>query len=102
MEPPETRYAKNGDVHIAYQVLGEGPTDLAYVAGIFTNIDYQWDEPSYASFLRRLASFTRLILFDPRGTGLSDRAPELPTLEQQMDDVNAVLNDVGSECAAFF
>jgi pimeloyl-ACP methyl ester carboxylesterase len=101
MEPPETRYAKNGDVHIAYQVLGKGPTDLAFVAGIFTNLDYQWDEPSYASFLRRLASFSRLILFDPRGTGLSDRAPELPTLEQQMDDVNAVLDDVGSGRAAF-
>jgi pimeloyl-ACP methyl ester carboxylesterase len=71
------------------------------VPGIFTNLDYQWEEPSSVAFLRRLASFSRLILFDPRGTGLSDRAPELPTLEEQMDDVNAVLDAVGSERPAF-
>jgi pimeloyl-ACP methyl ester carboxylesterase len=101
MEPPPTQYAKSGLVHIAYQVAGQGPLDLVLVPGIFTNIDYQWEEPSVAAFLQRLMSFSRLVLFDPRGTGLSDRAPELPTLEQQMDDVNAVLDAVGSERAAF-
>ncbi len=102
MEPPETRYAKSGLVHIAYQVLGQSPLDLVFVPGILTNVDYQWEEPTYTAFLQRLASFSRLILFDPQGTGLSDRAPELPTLEQQMEDVNAVLDAVGSERTAFF
>jgi hypothetical protein len=68
MDLPETRYVKVGEVHIAYQTVGEGPTDLVVVPGIFTHVEYQWDEPSYARFLRRLASFSRLILFDPRGT----------------------------------
>jgi pimeloyl-ACP methyl ester carboxylesterase/class 3 adenylate cyclase len=97
---PETRYAKSGDIHIAYQVLGDGPTDLVVVPlGVFTNLEWQWEEPSYARFLQRLASFSRLILFDPRGTGLSDKAPELPIMEQQMDDLAAVLDAVGSERA---
>ncbi len=100
MNPPETLYAKVGTVHIAYQVIGDGPIDLVVVPGIFSNVDYQWEEPSSAACLRRLAFFSRLILFDPRGRGLSDRAPELPPLEQQMDDVNAVLEAVGSPRAA--
>jgi class 3 adenylate cyclase len=99
MDLPETRYVKVGEVHIAYQTVGEGPTDLAIVPGIFTHVEYQWDEPSYARFLRRLASFSRLILFDPRGTGLSDRAPELPIFEEQLDDLLAVLDAAGSERA---
>jgi pimeloyl-ACP methyl ester carboxylesterase len=99
---PQTRYARSGDVHIAYQVVGEGPPDLIYVPGWVSHLDYFWEEPGYARFLRRLASFSRLILFDKRGTGLSDRVPpnELPTLEQRMSDVTAVMDAVGSERAA--
>ncbi|TMC49440.1 MAG: adenylate/guanylate cyclase domain-containing protein [Chloroflexi bacterium] len=102
MQQPQTRYARSGEVNIAYQVLGEGPLDLVYVMGWVTNLDLTWQEPSYARFLRRLASFSRLILFDKRGTGLSDRVSitELPTLEQRMDDVRAVMDAVGSERAA--
>ena len=99
---PETRYAEVGDVHIAYQTVGEGPIDLVLVTGFFTHLDLQWEEPTFRRYLQRLASFARLIMFDPRGTGLSDRAAELPTLEEQMDDVNAVLDAVGSERAAIY
>ncbi len=104
MRRPETRFAKSGDAHIAYQVVGTGPPDLVYVPGWVSNVELNWQEPSYARFLTRLASFARLILFDKRGTGLSDRVPdqELPTLEQRMDDVRAVLDAVGSERAALF
>jgi len=99
---PETRYAQSGDVNIAYQVVGDGPLDLVYVAGWVSHLEYFWHEPSYAAFLRRLASFSRLILFDKRGTGMSDRVPEseLPTLEERMDDVRAVMDAVESEQAA--
>ena len=99
---PETRYAKSGDVNIAYQVVGDGPIDLVFVMGWITHLEYFWREPSFARFLRRLASFSRLILFDKRGTGLSDRVPldQLPTLEQRMDDVRAVMEAVGSQRAA--
>jgi pimeloyl-ACP methyl ester carboxylesterase len=101
---PETRYARSGDVNIAYQATGEGPRDLVYVPGWASNIELMWEEPAMARFLSRLASFSRLILFDKRGTGLSDRVSnnELPTLEQRMDDVRAVLEAVGSERAALF
>ena len=101
---PETRYARSGDVNIAYQVTGEGPRDLVYVPGWVSNVELMWEEPAMALFLERLASFSRLILFDKRGTGLSDRVPndELPTLEQRMDDVRAVLEAVGSDRAALF
>jgi len=101
---PETRYARSGDVHIAYQVVSDGPIDLIVVPGWVSNVEVQWEDPAVARFNRRLASFSRLILFDKRGTGLSDRVPdtELPTLEQRMDDVRAVMNAVGSERAALF
>ena len=101
---PETRYAKSGDVNIAYQVVGEGPFDLVYVPGWISNIEESWEIPKYAHFLGRLASFSRLILFDKRGTGLSDPVPldRLPTLEQRMDDVRAVMDVAGSERAALF
>src|ERR1051325_1441739 len=99
---PETHYAKSGDVNIAYQVLGEGPIDLVFVLGWVSHIEYGWEQPIVASFFRRLASFSRLILFDKRGTGLSDQTSELPTLEQRMDDVRAVMEAVGSERAAVF
>ena len=99
---PETRYAKSGDVHIAYQVVGEGPLDLVFIPGLFTHVEHQWDEPSFARFLGRLASFSRLIVFDARGAGLSDQAPELPPMEEQIDDLMAVLDAVGSTSAAIF
>ena len=85
---PETHYAKSGNVNIAYQVVEEGPTDLLFVPGWVSHVEESLEEPSLASFLGRLASFSRLILFDKRGTGLSDRVPEheLPTLEQRMDE----------------
>ena len=99
---PDTKYAKSGDVNIAYQVLGDGPIDLVFVMGWVSHLEYFWEEPSFARFLTRLASFSRLILFDKRGTGLSDRVPlaQLPTLEQRMDDVRAVMDAVGSDRAA--
>ena len=99
---PETMYARSGDVNIAYQVIGDAPLDLVFVMGWVSHLEYFWREPSFARFLLRLASFSRLILFDKRGTGLSDRVPidQLPTLEQRMDDVRAVMSAVGSERAA--
>jgi pimeloyl-ACP methyl ester carboxylesterase/DNA-binding winged helix-turn-helix (wHTH) protein len=95
------QYAHSGDVHIAYQVLGSGPIDLVFVMGWVSHLEYFWNEPSFARFLRRLASFSRLILFDKRGTGLSDAVPvsELPTLEQRLDDVRAVMQAAGSQRA---
>ena len=99
---PQTRYTKSGEVNIAYQVLGQGPPDLVYVPGWVSNIEILWDEPAVARFLTRLASFSRLILFDKRGTGLSDRVAEMPNLEIRMDDVRAVLDAVGSDRAALF
>src|SRR5688572_13185958 len=99
---PQTHYALSGDVNIAYQVIGQGPTDLVFVMSWVSNIDEFWTEPSFASFLQRLARFSRLIVFDKRGTGLSDRVDEknLPTLEQRMDDVRAVMDAAGSQKAA--
>jgi len=102
---PETRYAKTADgVHIAYQVLGEGRVDMIFVMGWVTNLEVVWEEPAFARFLGRLASFSRLILFDKRGVGLSDRVPEerLPGLETRMDDVRAVMDAVGSQRAVIF
>ncbi len=97
---PETHYARSGDINIAYQVIGDGPLDLVFVMGWVSHLEYFWKEPSFARFLARRASFSRLILFDKRGTGLSDRVTVLPTLEQRMDDVRAVMDAVGSERAA--
>jgi pimeloyl-ACP methyl ester carboxylesterase/DNA-binding winged helix-turn-helix (wHTH) protein len=99
---PETQYARSGEVNIAYQVVGDAPLDLVFVMGWVSHMEYFWREPRFAKFLMRLASFSRLILFDKRGTGLSDRVPihELPTLEQRMDDVRTVMEAVGSEKAA--
>ena len=102
MRPHETRYAKSGDVNIAYQVAGEGPLDLVLVAGFVSHLESDWEEPRSAHFLERLASFSRLIRFDKRGTGLSDRPGGLPDLETRMDDVRAVMDAVGSERAALF
>jgi pimeloyl-ACP methyl ester carboxylesterase len=93
---PETRYARSGDVSIAYQVVGEGPFDVVFVPGWVSNVEYGWEEPSLARFYERLASFSRLILFDKRGTGLSDRVKDVPMLETRMDDVRAVMDSAGS------
>lgn len=94
--------AESGDTHIAYQVIGNGPLDLVYVPGFVSHLEHQWQNPRWAGMLRRLASFSRLIMFDKPGTGLSDRLAAVPTLEQRMDDVRAVMDAVGSERAAIF
>ena len=99
---PKTQYAKSGDVRIAYQVVGEGPFDLVFVPGFISNLDVAWEEPYRARVWTRLAAFARLIMFDKRGTGLSDRAVGVPTLEERMDDVRAVMDAVGSQQAALF
>ncbi len=96
------RYALNGDVHIACQVVGEGPLDLVYSMGIWSNLEIMWEWPAWAHYLERLASFSRLILFDMRGIGLSDRGSEPPILELQAGDLRAVMDAVGSERAAVF
>jgi pimeloyl-ACP methyl ester carboxylesterase len=102
MQQAKTKYTRSGDIHIAYQTVGEGPLDLVYVQGWVSHVELAWEEPTLARFLRRLASFSRLIAFDKRGTGLSDRVTndQLPTLEERMDDLRAVMDAVGSERAA--
>ena len=99
---PETKYAQSGDVSIAYQVVGSGPLDLLIVPGFISHLEQAWEDPAYSRFLKRLASFSRLIQFDKRGTGLSDRIAGIPTLEERMDDVRAVMDATGSERAALF
>jgi class 3 adenylate cyclase/pimeloyl-ACP methyl ester carboxylesterase len=100
---PETRYAKAPDgTSIAYQIIGDGPVDLVYASGIWSNVEVMWEDPSWAHFLERLARFSRLILFDMRGVGLSDRGPEPPVLELQRDDVGAVMDGAGSADAIVF
>jgi class 3 adenylate cyclase len=99
---PVTRYARSGDLHIAYQVVGNGPIDLVYVPSWISQVEHYWEEPSVARYFNRLASFSRLIMFDRRGSGLSDPVPKAPTLEEQMDDVVAVMDAAGSERAAVF
>ena len=99
---PHTHYAKSGDVHIAYQVIGKGPIDLVFVPGFVSHVEASWQSTTRAKFFNRLASFSRLILFDKRGTGLSDRSSQLFSLEQRMDDVRAVMDAAGSQRAAIF
>ncbi|MGH9050613.1 MAG: adenylate/guanylate cyclase domain-containing protein [Acidimicrobiia bacterium] len=103
-EVPETRYAKSGDVHLAYQVIGDGPIDLVLFGTFVSHVEMNWEHPSIARFLRGLASFSRLIVFDKRGVGMSDPAPtDRPaTLEERMEDVRAVMDAAGSEQAALF
>jgi pimeloyl-ACP methyl ester carboxylesterase len=96
---PETKYAQSGGVNVAYQVVGDGPIDLVHVPGWVSHVEYAWEDPSFSAFLRRLASFSRLIVLDRRGTGLSDRVADLPSLEERMDDVRAVMDAAGSERA---
>jgi class 3 adenylate cyclase len=97
---PVTQYAKSGDIHIAYQTFGEGPINLVMVPGFVSNVENYWDEPDFARFLTHLASYARVVIFDKRGTGMSDRATELPGLDQRMDDLRAVMDAVGMEDAA--
>jgi class 3 adenylate cyclase len=102
LELPETHYAKSGDVRIAYQVVGNGPIDLLYAPSFITHIEFAWERPEIARFYEALGSFARLILYDKRGTGLSDPFVGQPTLGQRVDDVAAVLDAVGSDRAALF
>jgi pimeloyl-ACP methyl ester carboxylesterase len=102
MRAPPTQYAKSGDASIAYQVIGDGPLDLVLVLGFATHLELQWESPPFAHFCQRLSSFSRLIVFDKRGTGLSDPVTEVPTLEQRIDDVRAVMDAAGSGRAALF
>ncbi len=97
---PETQYVRTAGVSVAYQVIGEGPVDLVLVPGFLSNIEVFWEQPRVARFLHKLASFSRLIIFDKRGTGLSDRVTDAATLEERMDDMRAVLDKIGSERAA--
>jgi pimeloyl-ACP methyl ester carboxylesterase len=102
MTPPSTQYAKSGEISIAYQVVGDGPIDLVLVLGFATHLELQWESPPFARFFERIGSFARLIVFDKRGTGLSDPVTEVPTLEQRVDDVRAVMDAAASERAALF
>lgn len=102
MNRPETQYARNGDAYIAYQVSGTGPIDLVLVPGFISHLEHQWESPGCARLFERLAGFARLIRFDKRGTGLSDRGVEAQTLEQRMDDVRAVMDAAGSARAVVY
>jgi pimeloyl-ACP methyl ester carboxylesterase len=102
MIQPKTSYARNGDVNIAYQVIGDGPLDLLFIPAYVSHLDLLWAAPETAAFFRRLASFSRLILFDKRGTGLSDPVAGAATLEERIEDVRAVLDACGSEQVALF
>ena len=97
---PTTRYAKSGEVNIAYQVVGGGPIELVFTFGWASHLDFQWTDPSLTRFLRRLAQFARVIVFDKRGVGLSDPVPRAPTIEERMNDIPAVMDAAGSERAA--
>ncbi|MEO7429945.1 MAG: adenylate/guanylate cyclase domain-containing protein, partial [Acidimicrobiales bacterium] len=99
---PETRYAREGDLHIAYQVWGSGPTDLVLVWGTFSHCELFWEDPPMAEFLARLGGFARVVQFDKRGTGMSDAVRDVPTLEERMDDVRIVMDAAGVERAAVF
>jgi pimeloyl-ACP methyl ester carboxylesterase len=101
---PDVHYARNGDVALAYQVIGDAPTDMIVVIGYLSNLEYAWEIPSMAAFLGRLARSRRLILMDRRGSGLSDPFPvgEAPPLETLMDDIRVVLDAAGSARTAFF
>jgi pimeloyl-ACP methyl ester carboxylesterase len=97
---PEIHYARSGSVYVAYQAFGEGPFDLVVVPGVLSNIAYGWQFESWRRFYTTLASFARVLLFDKRGTGISDPVPDAPSVEERMDDVRAVMDSAGSERAA--
>src|SRR5471030_1177693 len=99
-EIPNTRYAQSGDVNIAFQVMGDGPIDIILVPGIVSHVEFLHEFPEYTAFLRRLSTFARVITFDKRGQGLSDRISGAPSLEERVDDFRAVMDAVGSKRAA--
>jgi pimeloyl-ACP methyl ester carboxylesterase len=99
---PRTRYARNGDVHIAYQVVGEGPLDVVLIPGFISNVEFWWETPAWPKLFERLSAFARLILWDKRGTGLSDPVDRVPTLDDRAEDLEAVLEAAGVERAAIF
>jgi class 3 adenylate cyclase len=99
---PETRYALSGDVSVAYQVMGDGPVDVIMVPGFISHIEFRHELPGYTASLRRLSSFARVVAFDKRGQGLSDRVSDAPSLEQRMDDVRAIMDAIGSQRATLF
>lgn len=102
MQAPRTRYAKSGDVSIAYQVIGDAPLTLVYAPGWISHVEVMWEDPHFAQFMTRLGAFARVVTFDKRGTGASDRDGGFPTLDDRMDDIRAVMDAVGVECAALF
>jgi pimeloyl-ACP methyl ester carboxylesterase len=99
---PETRYALSGDVNIAYQTIGDGPFDIIIVPGVVSHVEFMHELAGYTAFLRRLSTFARVATFDKRGQGLSDRMSGAPSLEQRMDDVRAIMDEIGSQRAVLF
>ncbi len=102
MKPPKTQYARSGDFSIAYQVVGDGPIDLVHIPGLVSHLDHAWTHPKYVRFMRHLSSFARVIVYDKRGTGLSDPVVEPPAVEERIDDTRAVMDAVGVDRAAIF
>ena len=102
MKPPKTQYARSGDFSIAYQVVGDGPLDLVHIPGLVSHLDHAWTHPKYERFMQLLSSFARVIVYDKRGTGLSDPFIEPPSVEERIDDTRAVMDAVGSDRAAIF
>jgi pimeloyl-ACP methyl ester carboxylesterase/DNA-binding CsgD family transcriptional regulator len=102
MRRPDTRYARSGPVSVAYQVVGEGAVDLVLVPGFVSHVEVMWEEPRFARFLTRLSSFARLVVFDKRGTGMSDPVANPPSIDERMEDIGAVMDAVGSDRAAIF
>src|SRR3989440_8336719 len=102
MVRPETKYATSGSVSVAYQVVGNGDVDLVLVPGFVSHVEVAWEEPRLVRFLTRLASFSRLIVFDKRGTGMSDPVAAAPSMDERMEDIGAVMDAAGSERAAVF
>ena len=102
LEVPEVRYTRVGDAHVAYQVVGEGPIDLLIAPGFISHLDLQWTMPTYVAFVERLASFGRVILFDKRGTGLSDPSAGAARFDQRVEDIEGVMDGAGSERAVLF
>ena len=96
---PETRYAHSGDINIAYQTIGHGPLDFVIVPGPISHVEFDHELPGFTAFLQRLSGFARVVTFDKRGQGLSDRASGVPSLEERMDDVRAVMDAIGSQRA---
>ena len=102
MEAPKTKYARSGELSIAYQVIGDGPLDLVHIPGLVSHLDAAWENPKYRRFMERLSRFARVLVYDKRGTGLSDPVTEPPAVEERIDDTRAVMDAEGIERAAVF